>query len=186
MKWILALALVALVALLAGCTDDAQRLPPGSSDDTSQPTGEGFAPIGQQKSAGNLDTPGVEVSGTMDTCEAGFCIDATASNDGPDSYHTTHGNPDSWSDRLEKDGKVVTHRESGISMPAFSDEAFEPGDVEHVSLAWDGRIEGSDGRMQAAPDGAYTWVLVFHYYDEPAAEGRHTIEVAFDVIVGES
>ncbi len=165
-------ALIVFVAL-AGCAD------PSIVDSEPRP---GIAP---QEGFDEDTRNGLHLEGRMLPCEAGHCIEATASNEGSEPVHVSNICTQPFHDRMERDGKMVQHKEPMATCAAFGTRPMEPGEQIDFGFEWDGTVWGDERQQSvAAPQGAYQWSAHFQAWTEEG--GGDTIELAieFAVVVG--
>ncbi len=186
----LALTFVAMIAL-AGCTDapadeaqlgDELPLDPHAGSGT-QP-GQGVAPQqGLEEDVGG----DLHLRGVMRACEAGFCVEATASIEGLDSYYVSNICVPPHGDAMERDGSPVQHREPMAYCAAFGLREWTRDEQIDFNYTWDGQIwDDAKGELVAAEDGAYQWTILFHAWDSPDGGKRTTLAITFTVVIGET
>lgn len=190
---------VAIAVFAAGCItapddagpedgDDAGTSPadddamPGSDDDTP---GNSFAPQEDHDEAQDDDARGLWLSADLVTCQEGYCINATAGNAGPATYHVSSICVTPWSERMEKEGDAVQHREPIFHCLAFGTEPFIPGEERAYKSTWDGRLwdEAAEAYVPA-PEGAYQWMVAFRAYEDADGGSPHDLEISFTVVIG--
>lgn len=183
--------LIALAALVAGCTEasipndadpadplESDQLPDGSGD-TSQPA-QGFAP-----QEGRYEAHGRNVSLVVSLmpCEAGHCITAVATNEGSGPLHVSSICVEPFSDAMARDGAAVQHREAAFHCEAFGTETFASQAMLTWSASWDEQVWSDDG-PEPAPQGAYDWTVSFRAYEDADGGAPIDVEVKFPVVVG--
>lgn len=171
------LAVLLIAAALAGCVSDgpdSDQMLPTDSDGTSEHNG--FAPQGTQIEAVDDD---ISLVGVYDTCEAGWCLDLTATNEGSTTYYVDAICANPFSDSMEQGGYVVQHREPTAQCLAFGTKEFGPGEMLTAQFTWDQTTWDDDKSSPA--DGAYQWSGHFRAYnsgdggDGPRLTVTHTI-----------
>lgn len=182
--------LVALALLLAGCAEtdpaDGDQLPDGTGGDNDA-VDPGFAPQEEHDEATDPGAPGLVLEGDMFPCDEGFCIDAEARNEGDEAYHVSSICVSPWSERMERDGQAVAHRQPMAHCLAFGTAPFEPLDTLRTDFSWSATVwDAEEERFQPAPGGAYQWIVTFRAYDEDDGAGAHDLETTFTVVVGET
>lgn len=167
--------LFALLAVaFAGCTDA-----PGA-DETSMP-GNGFAP--QEGNQGASDDR-ASLSGQFSTCDAGFCIDAVATNEGEPIY-VSDICVTPWTESMAQGGKAVQKSEPMAVCMAFGVRPMETNEQLEANFTWDGRLWDDDAQAyKDAPEGDYVWSIQFTYYTGSNGEGRNQLELDFPVVIG--
>lgn len=165
-----------LALALAGCMD-----PEAIDDAGSQPV-PGIAP--QEGHA--EDTQGdLHLSAVLSTCDAGFCINATASNEGSDPAYVSNICQPPHHDSMARDGESVQPREPRYYCQAFGLGAWEPNEQIEFGYEWDGRLWDDDqGKMVEAPQGAYQWSIHFRAYDSESGGDHTDLSVTFTVVIG--
>lgn len=143
--------------------------------------GNGFA---IQQGTAHGSKQGIDVDVTWKACDAGFCANATATNNGGSTVQVSSICESPWTDRMAHDGKPVEHREPQFTCLAYGRAPFAPGDSRQANFTWDGQLHDDDPAVWA-PEGAYTWTIAFWWDD---ADGGARQEAAADVhlIVGET
>ena len=187
----LLLAAMLLTAALAGCVveeDPGGDGPAPTGGSTSTPTtsppggGQGFAP---QQGTAHGEHAGIEVHVRWEACEAGFCANATATNNGTATVQVSSICQSPWTDRMARDGQPVRHREDQAMCLAYGRAPFAPGDTRHADLSWDATVHpDGDAKGEPAPEGAYTWSIVFWWED--AAGTRSEAAADIHLIIGET
>lgn len=177
MKMVLALF---MVAALAGCVSDGPSTSPLQKDpnaDTSE--NNGFAPQGTQieNATGDLSLVGV-----FDTCDAGYCMNLTATNEGSNTWHVETGCTIPFRDRMEQEGEFVAHREPHAHCLAFGTTPFGPGESISKEFVWDGHVWDDD--TSTPGNGAYQWTGSFVAYEESMGGERQELTVTFTVVLG--
>ncbi len=178
------IALLLMAAALGGCIDpDAEGLPDNGAGHGSDP-GPGFAP--QQGHA--EDTQGdLNLQSWLKACEAGFCIDLTATNEGSKPYYVSNICVPPHDEQMTRDGETVYPREPRAYCAAWGVRAWEAGEDIDFSYEWDGKLwDDASGKMVPAPEGAYQWTIQFHAYGGSGGEDRVTLAVTHTVIIGET
>ncbi len=191
----LAVMLVAMLAL-SGCTnapDDADELP--GNPDGGLPGGQPGAGAGSQPGQGVAPQQGLEedtdsdlhLSGILAPCDAGYCVDATASIEGLDSYYVSNICVPPHGDRMERDGAEVQHREPTAYCAAFGLREWTRDEQIQFQYKWDGQVwDDAQGKLVAAENGGYQWSILFHAWTQPDGGERRTLEITFSVVVGET
>lgn len=186
-----AVSAVAVAMLLAGCLVEKET--PGGQDDgdglddgttSSAPGGPGGPGFAVQQGTAHGSNQGIEVDVRWRACEAGFCANATATNNGDATVQVSSICESPWTDRMRRDGQDVAHREPMVTCAAYGREAFGPGDVAHANLTWDQRV-WVDDHYEDAPEGAYTWSIVY-WWDDAQGGQRQEAVAAIQLIVGET
>lgn len=180
--------LVAVLLLLAGCAEPGAAPDDAAGGDQAPDGTAGDAPpFAPQQGHDRATHDDVVVEGDMATCEAGFCIDAEARNEGDRTYHVSSICVSPWSDRMERDGQRVQHVEPMAHCLAWGTSPFAPGDSLEVALAWNATL-WNETRQQAepAPPGAYEWIVSFRFYGGADGEGTHALDLSFTVVVGQT
>ncbi len=182
-------ALVILVVSLAGChepaaPDDDHGLPTdGSNAGGTSELADGEGPPGdefQESLVGDI-----HVSGTIRECDVGHCIDATATNEGTETYHISNMCVPPWSDKMrDADGNDVQHREPMFYCAAFGTKEFPPQSSETVTLEWDHQVwNDPEGKYEPAPAGTYHWDVTFVAYEGSGGEGRTEVTVTWTLTI---
>lgn len=177
---------VFLAALLSGCVlvekeDDAGDDPVPGGGFTHGP-GPGFAP---QQGTAHGSNGGIDVNVTWEACDAGFCANATATNRGSQTVRISSICESPWTDRMTHDGEAVAHREPQFTCLAYGRADFAPGATSQANFTWDGRIHEDGGASRPAPEGAYTWSIVF-WWDDGAGGARQEAAADIQLVVGET
>ncbi len=184
---LLVVLLLASVAF-AGCASPnglPDELPQdgGSTDNSSAPA-PGFAP--QQGFQEDIEGD-LHLASWFAACDAGYCINATATNEGSTSYHVSNICVPPHDDRMERDGERVEPREPRFYCQAFGLREWTAGEDIEFAYTWDGKLwDDERGQMVAAPEGAYQWTILFHAYDQQDGGDKITLEVTHTVIIGET
>lgn len=179
MRWLVTL----IVLALAGCADPPADPLPGTSSSSSTSSGghQGFAP---QQGTAHGETQGIELDVTWRACEAGFCANATARNNGSQTVQISSICVTPWEDRMSRDGEPVQHRPAQAVCLAYGRAPFAPGDVAHENFTWNGHLY-SEGNEEGspAPAGAYDWTFVF-WWEQQEGGSRMQVEAEAQVLVG--
>lgn len=176
-----------IALLLSGCVlveDDGGEGDGGDAPELTAPggPGQGFAP---QQGAANGSRDGIHVDVRWRACEAGFCANATATNHGATTVRISSICQSPWEDRMEHDGQPVQHREGLATCAAYGRDDFGPGAKAYANLTWDQRLHADDGSSRPAPEGAYTWSIVF-WWEDKATQARAEAVADVHLIVGET
>lgn len=175
MKYIAILAMLAL----AGCAEapEVETLTPENPDETSE--NNGFAPQGTQIETYEDD---ISLVGNYDACEAGWCLDLVATNEGSTTYHVDAICANPFSDSMEQDGKTVQHRELTAQCAAFGTEPFAPGAMLSWQFTWDGQIYTENHPSPA--NGDYQWSGHFRAYNQPDGGQGPLVTVTHTIVIG--
>lgn len=187
MRWI---ALLLALTALAGCTaPDDGTLPEGSlptdpNADTSEPA-NGFAP---QTGQGEDVDGDLALVATLRQCDAGFCIDAVATNEGSEPAYVSNICVTPHGERLEENGDVVQHREPYAVCQAWGVREWAANEQIPFELEWDGTLWNDEAqKYEPAPDGtAYEWFATFTAYRDQDGGAPVQLEVGIPVIIGET
>ena len=130
------------------------------------------------------DFPGMLLEATLREGDAGFVLDATARNEGPNTYRVSNICVEPWDETLENDGGDLVYRSEPLAhCEAFGMGPFPPGAEESIQLTWDGDL-WDEGHREPAPAGTYTWTILFEVFDEGEGtefEQRERLAVPFTV-----
>lgn len=197
----LALAASALL-FLAGCTmqnPPATTTAPGGGagtgtdlPGTTDPPanggnggGAGFAPQTGHDEATDATAPGLKVVGDLRTCDAGYCVDAVATNEGPRTYRVSSICIPPWMESMQKDGKDVQKEEPRAYCMAFGTSPMEPGSRIEANFTWDQNVWNAETeKLEPAAQGGYDWTITFTAYEDPDSDGVHRLDLTFHVLVG--
>lgn len=172
MKGLLA---VALAMLLSGCI--VEKDPSGPNDPD-----EGFAP---QQGTAHGSANGIDIDVVWRACEAGFCANATATNNGSQTVQVSSICESPWTDRMTRDSEAVAHREGRAICLAYGRAPFAPGDEAQANFTWDGRLHADGSPPRPAPEGTYTWSIAF-WWDDGAGGARQEAVTDIQLVVGET
>ena len=182
MRVLLALA---IAALMAGCAEpepaeDGGQGGQSSSTTTGPPSNGGGQGFAVQQGTAHGSNQGIDVDVTWRACEAGYCANATATNNGPATVKVSSICEPQWVERMaDDDGDAVQHQAPQYMCLAYGRADFEPGDKAYGNFTWDGQLHDTDP-PRAAPAGGYTWTLAFWWDD---GDGGSRQEAAADVHV---
>jgi hypothetical protein len=176
MKGLLA---IALAVLLSGCLveEDPQD---DDAGDTGGP-GPDFAP---QQGTAHGSNAGIDVDVVWRACDAGFCANATATNQGTRTVKVSNICVPPWTERMTKDGEEVQHQEGRAYCAAYGVRDFAPGDVAFANFTWDQRV-WDDEAASDAPEGSYTWAIAF-WWEDPQSGTRPEAVASIQLVVGET
>lgn len=186
MRWV---PLLGLAVLLAACVEpegpEGDGTPSASSSASSAPpishgNPPGFA-VQQGHAHGSNHSIDMDVS--WRACEAGFCANATARNNGTQAVQVSAICVPPWQERMARDGQPVQHQEPRAYCAAYGVKDFAPGEQAQADLTWDQRL-WDDGQASPAPEGSYTWTIVFWWED--AQHQRQEASADVHLVVGET
>ncbi len=185
LPWLLLTALMAAGCAQTPVDPDGSPAPPATpSPGTGTQPGPGFAP--QQGFDEDINGD-LHLIGTMDVCEDGYCVEATASIEGVRSYYVSNRCVPPHDDSMERDGVAVQHREPTAYCAAFGLREWTPGEPISFHDTWDAQVwDDEAGQLAAAAQGAYQWTLQFHAWDAPDGGELRSLAVTFTVVVGET
>ena len=169
-------ALLAMLVLLAGCTDP--QPPPAIAV--------------AHESGSSRDLPGVSADGYHNLTGASHAVAVVARNAGPFTYYVYTSQSGAWSDSMRgPDGEVALR--NNLYTQECSWTPFAPGDVLRDVVAWDETLyqgqddQGRDHPTKPAPPGHYVWTVRLTAWNEdtcPSVEDdRAFLDLAFDVVL---
>jgi hypothetical protein len=175
---------LAAVLLLAGCVEPEGGGPSSTDSATPGPGGHGGNGFAVQQGTAHGSNHSIDVDVRWRACEAGFCANATARNNGTATVRISSICVSPWTDRMAHDDKPVEHREPQVTCLAYGRTDFVPGAVAYGNFSWDGRLHDED-QAESAPEGSYTWAIVFWW---EASDGAEKQEASADIhfVIGET
>ncbi len=161
--------------LLAGCIEsqpmDGSEPAPGTSPDPDL-VEDVEGPIG--------------LVGSIRECDAGWCFNATATNEGSTAVHVSSICVPPFSESMTRDGEAIAHKEPMFYCAAFGTEPMAPGESRSVEFTWDQTVwDDEAGQTKPAPEGNYAWSVHFEAYEQSDGGGRHKATITDTITVGE-
>lgn len=182
MRRLLPVLAVVLVAL-AGCTTPDEDAVPsdtatpsattssGASTATSSGSGTTFPPYeppaGWTEAPAHPEYPGLHLAARATGNGRDFHVEATAANDGPQTYKVSSICVDPWSEAMRRDGQRVQHEGPRVACAAWGVAPFRPGERLSYSGDWNGTQwsdSGGMGSYSPVPAGDYVWSVGFSVY----------------------
>lgn len=181
------LTLALALALVAGCTQPEPRdaasgtNTPAPAPSTTTSGNNGFA---VQQGTAHGSNRGIDVDVSWRACDKGFCANATATNRGSETVKVSSICVPPWDERMAHDGQAVSHRPPQVYCQAFGRVDFGPGHQMQRDFTWDGKLYDGE-TASAAPEGSYTWSLVF-WWDDGQGGARQEAVADVQLIIGET
>ncbi len=162
--------LVAVAVLMAGCIQGGSSGSEPGSQLGASPESSVTSPDGA-----------VSLRGSVVPCDAGFCLNATATNEGTQAVHISNMCVPPFRESMHRGDAQVQHREPIFHCAAFGTEPLEPGAQRHYESTWDGRL-WNEG-YEDAPAGTYTWKLTFQYWSQADGGQANELTLPFEIAV---
>jgi hypothetical protein len=158
-----------------------------SSSATAAPSGR-FGPHDQEGSATDPDFSGLMVGGQLTGSGAAVRVEATANNVGERSYRVPSGCGTPWHESMTGPaGSAATPRPPPAACPSPTYADLAAHDYLSHTFEWNGTLwDAASGTYVPAPEGTYSWHVVFDVYSgsgDPPTE-HAALAMDFQVTVG--
>ena len=158
-----------------------------SSSSTTAAAGDRFGAHDQEDSATNPSFSGLMVGGHLTGSGAAVRVEATANNVGERTYRVPSGCGTPWRESMTGPAGAVSPHSPPAACPSPTYADLASHDYLSHTFEWNGTLwDAASGTYAPAPEGTYTWHVVFDAYsgsgDPPP--GHAALAMDFQVTVG--